>query len=425
LVDTPLDNPNEQATKVKQFRTTWDSLGHAEEDIDKALNEQFNVACEQAFAPCRLFYAEQDKLREQHLLQRQQILEKASVLVKSLESEFAEQSVNYKALEGKLNSLEQQWSGAGEVDRKQYKQLQQQFKLAVEPIKQAINDFHQANVEQKQALIKSAEQLLVIEDVFAAIESIKQLQNNWRAVGFAGNAQESRLWKQFRAVNDQLFAKRDALKSEQQAAQSNKQQVFENQILALEASLNDLDQPIDLKSLQEIKQQAQDCHREIVASKPVIKSVATRVENLIKQLEQLEVKSAQEKAQQNWLKLFSLLTEQAQQAQDFTELSSSTLFSQLTSFWQKRLQEQAKISAHVSGESRFDKTLEIEILAQVESPAELAEQRMKVQVQLMQDQMLSGNTIDLTKSLVQWLKLGTISENDLPLIKRLQQVYCN
>ena len=425
LVDTPLDNPNEQATKVKQFRTTWNSLGHAEEDIDKALNEQFNVACEQAFAPCRLFYAEQDKLREQHLLQRQQILEKASVLVKSLESELAEQSVNYKALEGKLNSLEQQWSGAGEVDRKQYKQLQQQFKLAVEPIKQAINDFHQANVEQKQALIKSAEQLLVIEDVFAAIESIKQLQNNWRAVGFAGNAQESRLWKQFRAVNDQLFAKRDALKSEQQAAQSNKQQVFENQILALEASLNDLDQPIDLKSLQEIKQQAQDCHREIVASKPVIKSVATRVENLIKQLEQLEVKSAQEKTQQNWLKLFSLLTEQAQQAQDFTELSSSTLFSQLTSFWQKRLQEQAKISAHVSGESRFDKTLEIEILAQVESPAELAEQRMKVQVQLMQDQMLSGNTIDLTKSLVQWLKLGTISENDLPLIKRLQQVYCN
>ncbi|MBA6365764.1 DUF349 domain-containing protein, partial [Colwellia sp. BRX8-8] len=74
LVDQPIDNPNEQAAKVKQFRVTWNSLGHAEESIEKELNYQFNALCEQAFAPCRLFYAEQEKLRELHLESRQQLI---------------------------------------------------------------------------------------------------------------------------------------------------------------------------------------------------------------------------------------------------------------------------------------------------------------------------------------------------------------
>ena len=68
--------------------------------------------------------------------------------------------------------------------------------------------------------------------------------------------------------------------------------------------------------------------------------------------------------------------------------------------------------------------MELEILASKESPEEFKAQRLQVQVQLMQSQMLSGQTIDLTNSLVEWLKLGKLSQADLPLLSRVKAIYC-
>ncbi|WP_019028096.1 DUF349 domain-containing protein [Colwellia piezophila] len=424
LVNTPLDNPNEQAGKVKEYRSTWNSLGHADEDIDKQLNEEFNQLCEQAFAPCRLFYAEQDKIREQHLAQRQQILKKAELLVVELSETQASQTVDFKKVDGKLNTLQQLWNNAGDVDRNQYKKLQQQFKDAISPIKLAISDFHAANATEKKALIVTAQTLLVSEDVLVAIESAKKLQQTWRCVGFAGNHQESQLWQQFRQVNDELFAKRKALKSEQQAALSNQQQAFEQQLTVITESFSVISEQNDNQALQEILQQAEVLHNDVIACKPVIRALVVGVEQIIKQVQLLMQSNLQVKEQQAWSKLFVLMSRQATHSHDVEVLKTSADFSDLSSFWQKRFQEHVKLTKQAEESSRFDKTLEIEIVAKSDSPVELAAQRMKVQVQLMQQHMQSGSEIDLSKLLVDWLMLGSLSEGDLPLIERLKVIYC-
>jgi hypothetical protein len=150
LVAEPLDNPNEQAAKVKEYRNTWNTLGHADEAVDKTLNENFNELCEQAFAPCRLFFAEQDKLREVHLQQRKNILLNAKQLVLALKDSIANQLVDFKKYDNQLNQLQQQWANAGEVDRNHHKRLQQEFRQVIKPIKEAITQFHLDNVEQKK-----------------------------------------------------------------------------------------------------------------------------------------------------------------------------------------------------------------------------------------------------------------------------------
>ncbi|KGJ93799.1 DUF349 domain-containing protein [Colwellia psychrerythraea] len=437
LVDTPLDNPNEQAAKVKAYRGTWNSLGHADEDVDKQLNEQFNQLCEQAFAPCRLFYAEQDKIREQHLEQRQNILTKAEQLVSKLNKGQETQTIDFKKLDGQLNNLQQQWNNAGEVDRNQYKKLQQQFKNTITPVKSAISAFHLSNSEEKQALINKAESLLTQDDVFAAIESVKQLQQTWRSIGFAGNHQENVLWQKFRQVNDQLFAKRQEIKSDQQAALSAQQQIFDEKTLVIEESLNALtteelsqaqhqeSNQDNKQNLKAIEQQAEALLKDVIANKPVIKAITLRLEKVITKIQSQIKSNSLKKEQQSWLNLFELIRLQAENNQDMQTLSASTVFIKMTSFWQKRFQEHVKLTSQAQEASRFDKTLEIEILGQTDSPSELAEQRMKVQVQLMQEQMLSGTAIDLSKLLVDWLMLGSLSKDDLPLIDRLKAIYCH
>ena len=424
LVETPLDNPNEQAAKVKVYRGTWNSLGHADEDVDKQLNEQFNERCEQAFAPCRLFYAEQDKMRLQHLEQRKKILAKAEQFVTQLNDSQETQSLDFKKLDGQLNNLQQQWNNAGEVDRNQYKKLQLKFKNAIAPIKSAINAFHVSNTTAKQALIAKAEELLASEDVLVAIESAKQLQQTWREVGFAGNHQENQLWQKFRLVNDELFGKRQQFKSDQQAVLSTQQQVFVEKVVIIEESLNALTTEDEKQVLQSIEQQAEMLLKEVIASRPVIKPVAVRIEKIINKIEQLIKSKIQDKEQQTWLNLFELMSLHAQNNQELEALQTSAVFNNMTSFWKKRFQEHVKLTKQAQGSYRFDKTLEIEILGKCDSPADLAEQRMKVQVQLMQEQMLSGTEIDLNKLLVDWLMLGALVESDLPLIDRLKAIYC-
>jgi len=423
LVTTPLDNPNEQADKVKKYRKIWNSLGHADENVDQELNKQFNLACEQAFAPCRLFYAEQEKLREQHLVTRNEIILQAKTLADSIiatDTDVA--AIDYKTLDGKLNKLQQRWQQAGEVDRQGYQKLYRQFKNTLQPIRKAIKDFHDANGSSKQALITIAEQQLIVEDIYQAIDTVKELQQQWRAIGFAGTHQESKLWQKFRSLNDQVFAKRAELKTTQQTEIASLAAQFTQTLSNIKAELAD-------SQLAHSKAQAEQLLSEVINNKPVIKSVAAAIESFIKDVTKKMAAQDNRAKQDNWRSLFCLLSKVAQDDNDGERTLNALItnntddYQKLTSFWQKRLQEQLVLNTQADVKEREIKTLEIEILAQVESPAEYANQRMAVQVSLMQEQMLSGAGIDLQKSLINWLRLGKLTHLDLMLLERLNKVY--
>lgn len=428
LIELPLDNPNDQADKVKQFRKTWNSLGHADESIDKALNDQFNQACEQAFAPCRLFYAEQEKLRGQHLIERKNIIEQSIQMAKSftenlsLEQSEKEKAANFKLLDGQLNKLQQTWNQTGEVDRKEYQRLQQEFKQTLAPVKLAIKAFHESNRNKKQALIHEAQAQLVVEDVYQAIEKVKQLQQQWRDIGFAGSRQENKFWQDFRQVNDQIFAKREQINSIKHDAQTVLVAQFTQ-------GLNDIKGTLDGEPnklvLNKAKQLAEALLAEVRANKPVLKAVVIAIESFLENTQTQLVSLEQQETRANWFSLFTLLKKLAasDNINKVDEIIEEPDFKQLNSFWQKRLHEQLSFTHSANDKDRNTKTLVIEILSQVESPSEYAQQRMAAQVKLMQEQMSSGAEIDLTSELLGWLKLGKITSQDLVLIQRLEKAF--
>lgn len=423
LVTTPMDNPNEQADKVKQYRKIWNSLGHADESVDQELNKQFNLTCEQAFAPCRLFYAEQEKLREQHLVTRNEIITQAKQLADSITETKEEVGaevvpIDFKTLDGKLNKLQQRWQQAGEVDRQRYQKLYRQFKSTLQPIRNAIKDFHDANGASKQALINVAEQQLDNDDISQAVDTVKKLQQQWRDIGFSGTHQESKLWQKFRLINDQVFSKRDELKISQKSEMASSAEKF-NQVLSQIQT-----EVVDSK-LAQSKVQAEQLLSEVLRNKPVIKSVTAAIESFINDIEKKISIQESQKEQANWRSLFCLLSNIAQGETSLEALieNNSDDYQSLSSFWQKRLQEQLVLNTQADAKERDIKTLEIEILAQVESPAAFADQRLAVQVSLMQEQMLSGVAIDLSKSLVNWLRLGKLTNSDITALERLSKVY--
>ena len=146
----------------------------------------------------------------------------------------------------------------------------------------------------------------------------------------------------------------------------------------------------------------------------------TQAEKLLTQITKQFSQISADKKTKVWHLVFDCLEGlAANKALTIEELSES--MTDLPNAWQKRLQECHQNSNEID---RGNKTLELEILASKESPEEFKAQRLQVQVQLMQSQMLSGQTIDLTNSLVEWLKLGKLSQADLPLLSRVKAIYC-
>ena len=416
LVTTPLDNPNDQANKVKAYRKQWNSLGHADDDIEKSLNDEFNQACEEAFAPCRQFYAEQEKIREQHAQVRQSIIAEVEQLNTSLTSTPAD-AIDHKALEGQLNKLNKAWRDAGEVDRAQYQRLQKQYNQALTPIKNVIHQFHHDNAKLKQALIVKAKACLTNEDIFAAVNEVKQLQSQWRELGYAGPKQESSLWQTFRQTNDAIFAKRDENKQAQSAAQAEMKKGFEIEINNLASEIEGLTK---LAEFKEALSKAQALLQTIINNKPVIKSLANQVDKMIASLEKSIADLQKNKSKQVWQNLFELLNQLCENTTN-DELTSLAQYQKLSNFWQKKLVDIAK--SNKKGD-RLSKTLVIEILGGIESPQEEADQRLAIQVKLMQEQMLSGGNVDLQALFIEWLQLGALTPDDKPLLARIKPLFC-
>jgi len=423
LVEQPCDNPNDQAEKVKQHRKQWNLLGHADDEIDQSLNEQFNDCCELAFAPCRTFYAEQEKIREQNHQNRLVLIDEANTFAKQLfQEQQAEVDIDFKALEHQLNKLSQKWQNAGEVERNLYIQLFTKFEAELVDIKKAIFNQHEKNSTAKQQLISHAEKLLsqinlAENNVEQILSATKSLQQQWRNIGYAGVKKENKLWQTFRRINDEIFSKRDQNKQATQLLIAEQEQLFSKSLAELTKQFQD---DITREFLDESLKKTQELHEKILAHKPVMKQLLTQVELLIKNIRQVFTSREIEQQRRHWQTLFNLLREIASSNISQVELQQQILFKQLTNSWQKKIIE---VNNSQKSVDRENNTLEIEIFANVSSPIELTQQRMAVQVSLMQEQMTSVNKPDLEESLIKWLQLGRLSEQDLSLIERIEKIF--
>ncbi|MBA6362949.1 DUF349 domain-containing protein, partial [Colwellia sp. BRX8-8] len=327
------------------------------------------------------------------------------------------EAIDWKFTDATLNKLIQQWQNAGQVDKTKFNLLSQSFTASLQPVKAELRNYHQRNSDSKNLLIAQVTQALNDDDVFSAIESVKKLQTQWQAIGYSGQREENQLWQKFRKVNDQLFSKRDEAKLLEQSNRENQQIELSQQLQSYQQQLV---ADISETALLSLQVSIEELRVKITSQRPVIRSAVTLAEKLLAQISQQLMQMTENKKAKTWQLVFdcleSLATNKPETAADFSE----TLVD-LPNVWQKRLQECYQNSKLID---RSNKTLELEILASKESPAEFKAERMQVQVQLLQNQMLSGQSIDLTKSLIEWLKLGALSANDLPLLARVKPIYC-
>ncbi|WP_440905199.1 DUF349 domain-containing protein [Catenovulum sp. SX2] len=407
MAEQTLDDVHARAKQVKFARHNWRLLGNTDCDENKQLNQAFDLAIEQAFAPCREKFAELEAQRATNLQARNQLVEEVQACAEAFAA-----NADYAELAKHLPRLQNDWNKAGSVERSEYNQVSQAFFAAIKPLRQKLNQFYTDNAEQKRQLIVKAQKYAQEQEVAQASEALKQLQQQWKNIGFAGAQVENKLWAEFRAINDGVFNQKQA---DYQAEKDKQQHAYES-----------VKEQIDQLVLDLEKANLEQCYSQIDKLKAI--SLAECSPNQAKRLDKLlsqAISSYQQKIAQ--------LKQQAQAdnlQQWLTNLEAYVVEGQLDEAGLNslpaniihaiELAQNSQQSADIS-EQRRDITIRMEIVSGVETPAEDASRKMEIQVQLLSEKLNEGETQSTLDLLKKWLSLGAIQTQDKALFARVSK----
>lgn len=128
------------------------------------------------------------------------------------QSETLSHSTNWKMAGVELKKLQEQWSQIYSAGKDHDEALWRRFRSAQDDFYRhrsehfdKENRLRQDNQRRKEQLCTKAESLASSRDSKAAIESIKELQAEWKSIGPVPKEQVEPLWQRFRSACDRVF----------------------------------------------------------------------------------------------------------------------------------------------------------------------------------------------------------------------------
>ncbi|MCG8311825.1 MAG: DUF349 domain-containing protein [Pseudomonadales bacterium] len=209
LVSVAMD-PQELANRIKRLQDEWKQLGHSRDS--QALWQRFSDAAEKAYDPCRDYFENLAGIRQKNLAARKNIVAQLTDYLEKFNFEGAD----WAAVNQVYEAAKQEWRSYNPVERKEGKEVQDQFNGLLDSLRGKLNDEWNRNKQKREDLIAKADALIEEPDLQKAIEEAKSLQRQWKDTGLVARRDENKLWKRFRSACDKIFERRD---EERQAAQ--------------------------------------------------------------------------------------------------------------------------------------------------------------------------------------------------------------
>jgi hypothetical protein len=130
-------------------------------------------------------------------------------------AEELKDSTDWKATTDALKELQAEWKKLGSASRADDERLWKRFRGALDHFfEQRDKDRQDRRLKQQEAratkveLCEEAEQLVDSTDWAATAKRQEEMMAEWKAAGFAGRAEEKRLWERFRKARTGFFDRR-------------------------------------------------------------------------------------------------------------------------------------------------------------------------------------------------------------------------
>ncbi|MEB8433218.1 DUF349 domain-containing protein [Cocleimonas sp. KMM 6892] len=437
-------HPDKLFNEMKALQQQWKELGNS--DISEQYWPRFKEASDKVYQPCEVFFNERRELRKNNLAQRQKHVEEMRELA---EQSKPENNPDYKAVEASVRSISSHYTNIKDVEHKAGQKQWEQFSTFKDQVYDNLNIEYDANIALKHELIKQAAALAEEDAKEENLTALKTLQHRWKQIGVTKRKDDQKAWKEFKKQGDQVFGKiqevrqgqraetdeqlnayRDIIKSIQTLAKTATElSEADHQFTELQASyveLPDLPEQLPEKLTEGIQRDYQnacsqfdECHDRIINNirKGQLEALRRKAE-LCTQLEALYA-SAEEKTPD------AKLLKDIENQWDSITLDDSD--------FTKRIEARRKSAAtqtdrsEVTAERRL-MCIKLEIAKGAETPAEDKSERMKFQLEQMNESGLglqALNNAEQLKSLeLDWLCMpGAEPQQQLALDKRFWRAF--
>ncbi|MDI9245170.1 DUF349 domain-containing protein [Marinobacter sp. CHS3-4] len=359
LKDQPME-PEAKAERIKEIQNEWRELGGSS---DRELWNRFKQASDLAFEPCKEYFSAKSGLKQANLETRKAIVEQLRTFLDNADW----QAIDWKGAERIHQKAREEWKAAWPIEFRENRPVQKDFDALLKRLEQPLNEERQKNEALKQAIVERAEALVDHEPLTEAMNQAKNLQGEWQQIGITRHREDRKLWQAFRKACDQIFARRDAQKNEQQ-----------EQARAADEQANAI---LERTSQEDENQQSAVLKEQLDALKGVENTPLS--------------KPVQDQVRQEKARLQSLI--QAQRAR------------QQLDEWKKQLRQRVngplsesdlpehwgKLAANLTDADAAELAIRAEILAETSSPEDEQALRMEVQVQRLANG-LGGNGSEQT-----------------------------
>lgn len=354
LANQPME-PEAKAERIKELQNEWRNLGGSS---DRDLWSRFKQASDQAFEPCKAYFSAKSGLKKANLETRKTICEQLCTFLDNADWH----AIDWKAAERIHQTAREEWKAAWPVEFRDNRPVQKQFDDLLKQLEEPLNEERKKNEALKQGIVERAEALIDHEPLSDAMNQAKSLQSEWTSIGITRHREDRKLWQAFRKACDQIFARRDAHKNEQEQLAREADEKAKPVLAASES----LSADTSVESLQETLTTLNDLKSEPLSARTreQVSNERSRITGLV------STRKAQEQIE-TWKHWISVR-------------STSTLDSDaLPGHW-------PELATKVGQPDPTELVIRAEILAEVPSPEEDQGRRMEIQVQRLAEGM--GNT---------------------------------
>jgi hypothetical protein len=190
----------ELAKKVGSLRERWKSLDTLSGSAPKTLWERFDAACTTAYAPAAAHFKQLAGERQGNALKAQALIDETAAMTAG---------GDLKQVAAATQRLRQAWTRLGTIDRKEKKRLDTAFGAALDALSAPLQQQRDIEAARREQLI--AEVGLLKPNERNTVDMLRALQEKWQELARALPLErrvEQALWQKFRAACDDVFAKR-------------------------------------------------------------------------------------------------------------------------------------------------------------------------------------------------------------------------
>ena len=402
------------AERLHVLKTDWKELDQSGSPANQALWERFHQAADAVQARIQPLLAAQAAEWEGNRSAREQVCQQLDDFLSRVDWE----RVDWKRVMRAEREIRHAWSLIGPCEARARFRLDRRFHKGIKELDHRLESERERNQAIKQGLVDRVEALASLPDLDAAIEETKALQRQWQTTVPARQREENRLWQAFRAGCDAVFQRRAAV---QQAHRGELQENLSVRETLCDEALDCADRETDPRRLASALRDLESRWRD-AESLPVPRQAAAALarrwhearERL--QRRRWDREEAERRAATDTLARQAALCESVERALLDGEgpppgaLEAELGWSAIPELPDRSLQAAMAVRLRTALEAAADPErlaqlraqdeanrarrerlcLELEIAAGVESPPDLAQDRLRLQVSRLAERMVEG-----------------------------------